>query len=100
MAGLTGITVIMARVTLIRHGKAERSKLGIQDFDRPLTSRGQINASAVGLFLASHRMLPQLVLVSPSARTRETYEFIKPHWPDEIAVQFVDQLYEDSASTL
>ncbi|MDP4785629.1 MAG: histidine phosphatase family protein [Alphaproteobacteria bacterium] len=100
MSGLTGIKVIMARVTLIRHGKAETSKLGVQDFDRPLISRGQINASAVGAILATHRMLPQLVLVSPSARTRETYDFIKPHWPDEIAVQFVDQLYEASASTL
>ena len=90
----------MARVTLIRHGKAETSKLGVQDFDRPLISRGQINASAVGAFLATHRMLPQLVLVSPSARTRETYEFIKPHWPDGIAVEFVDQLYEASAGTL
>ena len=100
ISGLTGIKVIMARVTLIRHGKAETSKLGVQDFDRPLISRGQINSSAVGAFLATHRMLPQLVLVSPSARTRETYEFIKPHWPDEIAVEFVDQLYEASASTL
>ena len=100
MSGLTGIKVIMASVTLIRHGKAETSKLGVQDFDRPLNSRGQINASAVGAFLATHRMLPQLVLVSPSARTRETYDFIKPHWPDEIAVQFVDQLYKASASSL
>ena len=90
----------MARVTLIRHGKAETSKLGIQDFDRPLISRGQMNAAAVGAFLATHRMLPQLVLVSPSARTRETYEFIKPHWPNGIAVEFVVQLYDASASTL
>ncbi|MDC0649158.1 histidine phosphatase family protein [Alphaproteobacteria bacterium] len=90
----------MARVTLIRHGKAETSKFGVQDFDRPLISRGQINASAVGAFLATHRMLPQLVLVSPSARTRETYEFIKLHWPNQIEVQFVDQLYESSASSL
>ena len=90
----------MARVTLIRHGKAETSKAGVQDFDRPLITRGQNNSSAVGAFLTTHRMLPQLVLVSPSARTRETYEFIKPHWPADIAVQFVDQLYEASASTL
>ena len=90
----------MARVTLIRHGKAETSKFGVQDFDRPLISRGQNNASAVGAFLATHRMLPQLVLVSPSARTRATYDFIKPHWPNDIAVQFVDQLYEASANTL
>ena len=52
----------MARVTLIRHGKAETSKAGVQDFDRSLISRGQIKASAVGAFLATHRMLPQLVL--------------------------------------
>ena len=64
----------MARVTLIRHGKAEISKPGVQDFDRPLVARGQINASVVGAFLATHRILPQLVLVSPSARTRETYD--------------------------
>ena len=90
----------MARVTLIRHGKAETSKFGVQDFDRPLILRVQTNASAVGAFLAAHRMLPQLVLVSPSARTRETYDFIKPHWPVDITVQFVDELYEASASTL
>ena len=45
-------------------------------------------------------MLPQLVLVSPAARTRETYEFMKPHWPDGITVKFVDELYEASADTL
>ena len=45
--------------------------VAMQDFDRALISRGQINASAVGAFLATHRMLPQLVLVSPSARTRD-----------------------------
>ena len=88
MSGQTGTKVIMARVTLIRHGKAETSKLGMQDFDRPLILRGQTNASAVGAFLAKHRMLPQLVLVSPSARTSETYDFIKPHWPDNIPAQF------------
>lgn len=90
----------MARITLIRHGKAETPTLGKQDFDRPLISRGRINASAVGAFLATHKMLPELVLVSPAARTRETYDCIKPHWPDDIEVKFVDQLYEASANTL
>ena len=90
----------MARITLIRHGKAEISAFGKPDFDRPLILRGQENSSAIGAFLTKHKMLPQLVLVSPAARTRETYEYMKPHWPDNISVKFIDQLYEASATTL
>ena len=64
----------MARITLIRHGKAETPMAGKQDIDRSLIIRGQQNAAAVGGFIAAHKMLPQLVLVSPAVRTRETYE--------------------------
>ena len=91
---------VMARITLIRHGKTEIPSHGKHDFDRSLISRGQRNSSAVGAFLREHKMLPQLVLVSSAARTRETYEFMKPQWPDGIAVKFVDELYEASADTL
>jgi phosphohistidine phosphatase len=90
----------MARITLIRHGKAETPMAGKQDIDRSLITRGQQNAAAVGGFIAAHKMLPQLVLVSPAVRTRETYEHIKLHWPDNIEVKYVDALYEASASTL
>ena len=90
----------MARITLIRHGKTEISSHEKHDFDRSLISRGQQNSSAVGAFLREHKMLPQLVLVSSAARTRETYEFMKLQWPDGIAVKFIDELYEASADTL
>ena len=90
----------MARITLIRHGKAEISDFRTKDFDRSLSLRGQQNSSAVGDFLARHKMLPELVLVSPANRTRETYEFMKRHWPNNISVKFIDKLYEASASTL
>ena len=91
---------IMARITLIRHGKTEISSHDKCDFDRSLILRGQQNSSAVGAFLREHKMLPQLVLVSSAARTRETYEFMKSEWPDGIAVKFIDELYEASADTL
>ena len=90
----------MARITLIRHGKAETPMTGKQDIDRSLITRGQQNAAAVGEFIAAHKMLPQLALVSPAARTRETYEHIKPHWPDYVSAKYVEALYEASASTL
>ena len=91
---------VMARITLIRHGKTEIPSHGKHDFDRSLISRGQQNSAAVGAFLREHKMLPQLVLVSSAARTRETYEFMKLQWPDGIAVKFIDELYEASADTL
>ena len=91
---------IMARITLIRHGKTEIPSPDKHDFDRSLISRGQQNSSAVGAFLREHKMLPQLVLVSSAARTRETYEIMKCEWPDGIAVKFIDELYEASADTL
>ena len=90
----------MARITLIRHGKAEISNFRKKDFERSLSLRGQQNSSAVGEFLARHKMLPELVLVSTSSRTRETYEFMKRHWPHNIPVKFIDKLYEASARTL
>jgi len=90
----------MARITLIRHGKTELPSHEKHDFDRSLISRGQQNSSTVGAFLKEHKMLPQLVLVSSAARTRETYEFMKLQWPDGIAVKFIDELYEASADTL
>ena len=90
----------MARITLIRHGKTEIHTIDREDFDRSLTLRGQQNSSTVGLFLRQHKMLPQVVLVSPAARTRETYEHMKVYFPDEIIVKFCDQLYEASANTL
>ena len=90
----------MARITLIRHGKTEISSHGKHEFDRSLILRGQQNSSAVGAFLREHKMLPQLVLVSSAARTRETYEFMKSQWPNGIAVKFIDELYEASADTL
>ncbi len=90
----------MARITLIRHGKTEIPSHEKHDFDRSLISRGQQNSFAVGAFLREHKMLPQLVLVSSAARTRETYGFMKTQWPDGIAVKFIDELYEASADTL
>ena len=90
----------MAQITLIRHGKAETSDFRKQDFQRSLSIRGQQNSLAVGAFLAKHKMLPQLVLVSPATRTRQTYEFMARYWPDNIAVKFIDELYEATANNL
>ena len=90
----------MARITLIRHGKAEMPRIGGNDFDRGLIQRGMQNAEAVGQFMQAHRMLPDLVLVSPAARTRQTHELMAANWPNPPSVIYEDKLYEVSADSL
>ena len=90
----------MARITLIRHGKAEMPKVGVNDFDRVLVKRGIKNSEDIGNFLLMHKMMPDLFLVSTAARTRQTFEFMSSNWPVSPSVQFDDKLYGVSADTL
>ncbi|MEL0042109.1 MAG: histidine phosphatase family protein [Candidatus Puniceispirillum sp.] len=90
----------MARIILLRHGKAEMPSIDCSDFDRPLNARGTQNAAAIGKFLASHKLLPELVLVSPARRTLQTWDQVNQEWQDCIPVRLVDSLYEASAQTV
>jgi len=63
-----GVTV--KRLALIRHAKA---KQGDRDIERPLARRGREDARVIGEWLAE-RAVPDVVLVSPSERTRETWQ--------------------------
>jgi len=60
-------------LVLLRHAKAEAP--GAEpDFDRRLTTRGETDADAAGAWLADERIHPDLVLCSPAARTRQTWQ--------------------------
>ncbi|MBT6122584.1 MAG: histidine phosphatase family protein [Candidatus Puniceispirillum sp.] len=89
----------MARITLLRHGKSENPQAGFADFDRALNNRGQKNADNVGKMMMRQKMLPDLVLVSPAVRTKQTYEIASQNWSD-IPMEFVDSLYEATANQL
>lgn len=78
---------------LMRHGKAEAS--GEQDFDRDLTERGVQQARLVGDYLASQGVRPTRVLVSPAARTRETYDALADAMGGlDAEVEHIEGLYE------
>jgi phosphohistidine phosphatase len=61
------------RLIVLRHAKATH-KPGFADVDRPLTARGVRDADAAGQWLRARQMVPDLVLCSPSRRTRETWD--------------------------
>jgi phosphohistidine phosphatase len=61
-----------ARLVLVRHAKAARE--APSDEARPLAARGRADAAAIGRWLASQGVTPDRVVISPTARTRETWE--------------------------
>jgi phosphohistidine phosphatase len=84
----------MKRLIVVRHAKATH-KPGFADPDRPLTSRGRRDAKAAGQWLSGQRLLPGLVLCSPSLRTRQTWDRLAAELGtgQDIEVQYDSRLY-------
>lgn len=65
----------MKQLILLRHAKSDWSH-DLPDHDRPLNSRGRRAAPAIGAWLRDHGYLPDEVLCSTAARTRETWDLL------------------------
>jgi phosphohistidine phosphatase len=88
-------------LVLLRHAKADRPP-GVADLDRPLTARGHADAAAVGGWLARHGHRPDLVICSPSKRTRQTWHGIAVALAEGAApvVQYEDDAYDGGPGDL
>jgi phosphohistidine phosphatase len=93
-------SMTMRRLLLFRHAKAERSHAGTEDKSRKLIDRGRADAAKVGSYMASHALLPDQVLTSPSARTRETWKFAGAAFRPPLAATQVEALYAASAHAI
>ena len=90
----------MRTLWLLRHAKASAGGAGLADRDRPLTARGRDGAERIGRHLAERGARPDLVLCSPSLRTRETLEPVTKALGVELSVDFDDELYLASEGDL
>ncbi|WP_433021861.1 SixA phosphatase family protein [Kribbella sp. CA-294648] len=61
-------------LVLLRHAKAVPPE-SMPDLDRPLAERGRADAAAAGRYLVAQGIEADLVLCSPSIRTRETWQY-------------------------
>lgn len=78
---------------LMRHGKAETA--GEQDMSRDLVDRGRQQARLVGDYLNAQGVRPSRVLVSPAARTEQTWDQVRAAMPDlDAEVERPGALYE------
>ena len=82
----------MLKLILFRHAKAEPSDDDLDDFARVLAGQGRTDAPLVGAHLASKGHFPDMVVVSPAARTRETWSLIETCFPSASA-SFPPDLY-------
>jgi phosphohistidine phosphatase len=82
------------RLTLLRHGKAEAVDAYPEDYERPLTHRGSIEAQEMGSRLVKRNLIPDLILVSPAERAWATAEIIAAACElDDKQVQCARELY-------
>lgn len=84
------------RLFLLRHAKAAAAAPGQEDFDRPLTSRGEADAGRMARYLAKRDYAPALVLASSSRRTLQTAQAALPG----AAFQTLETLYLAPATRL
>jgi|SRR5579859_845895 len=71
----------MRRLILFRHGKAEAAGPSGGDRERPLAERGCTDSAVTAQWLSESGFTPDLVLLSPSMRTRETWDAARPWFP-------------------
>ena len=89
----------MDRLILFRHGKAEAESASGEDFDRRRAPRGVRESARTGGVLAELGLKPDLVLVSPAARARETWAAAEPSFPNA-RVQFDAHLYNADSGAI
>jgi phosphohistidine phosphatase len=89
----------MHQLLLLRHAKSSWDDASLPDRERSLNKRGRRAADAMREAIRGLGLAPDVILVSPARRTRETLEALEP-WDDTPLVEPVDALYLATAAQL
>ena len=90
----------MRTLTLLRHAKSSWSDPSLDDFDRPLNPRGKEARDAITTWFREHDVRPDLIICSPSKRTRQTLKPVKKLWDPRPEIVYDPKVYEASANDL
>jgi phosphohistidine phosphatase len=88
------------RLLVLRHAKAEKADPGMPDRERPLNLRGQQDAAAIGVYIDRHGLAPDIALVSPARRTRETWERMAAALSKPVAPRYEEHLYNAGSNAI
>lgn len=84
----------MKELILIRHAKSDWSNPLLDDFERPLNKRGEKNAPFMAKILKKELQKPDLIISSPSFRTKLTLEYFLKEFEYKGEVIFEKSIYE------
>jgi len=88
-------------LSLLRHAKSSWDDETLADFDRPLAPRGEAAAPLMGRHMREIGLRPDLVICSPSARTRRTAALaLKELSIPKLPIVYDDAIYEAATSDL
>lgn len=90
----------MQELILLRHAEAVPIETTGDDQQRPLSARGEKEAQAAGLWLASHGIRPDRVLCSPTRRTDETTRLALAAIDSAPVPQMAQEIYDASPGEL
>jgi phosphohistidine phosphatase len=93
----------MRRLLLLRHAKTEHDAPSGRDRDRRLDNRGRSDAAEIGGWIGRHPPFPDSVMVSPAARSHQTWEIVWEAMKDRAPlpqVELVPELYGADPSQL
>lgn len=91
----------MKRLLLLRHAKTEQANKDTPaDFARALTERGRGDAVEIGRKLAEKSYRPDLILCSPSTRTRQTLELVNQELHSPAEYRYENAIYAAGARQL
>jgi phosphohistidine phosphatase len=65
----------MKSLLILRHAKSDWSNPELSDYNRPLAKRGLKDAPRMGRLLAGYNSMPDIIVSSPSLRTKQTVEY-------------------------
>jgi phosphohistidine phosphatase len=80
-------------IYLFRHAKSNRGARDLEDFERPLTSRGELDCTSMGRYAAVADIRPDLVVCSAALRARQTVQRVMPSLGDQAVLEYDRSLY-------
>ena len=80
------------RLLVMRHAKSDWVG-GLADRQRPLAERGRRDASAAGVWLSASGIALEAAIVSPAARTQETWALVSDHLTSVVPKSIDEALY-------
>ena len=90
----------MKTLYVLRHAKSDWGDESLRDFDRPLNPRGRKAAKAVGRAMRDRGIHPDLVIVSPAVRAKQTVGRVLDGYGRDLPVHEDRRIYEAATETL